>query len=876
PIKTNHEEQREKFEAHTVLYPKPQTHQEEDFEKTVIMSRAPQEDTAEILVSNQTQTPVNPNSMPSGQTKSKSATIELSNVKSIRRKEKIKAARLPLALGTGALLIAGLAVFWPEGSGNTKPHLLTPQIKTETTLTTEEIKNGIQSAVAEYTNDTFENYIEAQNKLVSVIEGAPQNVEARGTLCLTYKELWPYVKQDSLDLDAIYQMAKSTRSLDPTGINGAYCEIVKLMTLGKYKEARGVVEFALNQPQMATAPVLYQLKAELLFEERDLKTAILYSEKARQLWPEWVKPQFELGRYFVRSQQNSEATQALQTTLQKNPKHKQAQIEYGILLFKEFKQTDEGLRFLSAATSSQGKVTSLDSARAHFFLSLIYADKKESSQALEHAEIAYQLNPSDAPIKDLVIRLGGKTDVKGGAARNNELVFLGDQHRRTGNCLAAQAEYKAAFELDPSNAVAAMKAAQCLWQLNQGQEAMSWLRKAIQADSKLTTAHALLADYQSEQYDYLAAIQTLNKASQRFQNNYEVLRGYGLVEFRRNNMKDAISYLQRANKIFENDIETLILLAKAQSAAGDFSAAQKASVRAIELDATNTEAQIAYARILTQFQGLETGLLYLKDLITKFSYTIDFRLALADLYLEQERADQAQKIYEQIVDADPKNKAARLGLGESLRTLGLFDRALKQFFEASVIDPSDPKALFQAGMVYMEIGKYADAIAQFRRAQAINPLFPRLNYNIGRAFYKTNDYDSALKAAMEERKINPNLADSYILAAEIYTDTKQFQKCTTEYQQAIKLRPQGAELHVKVARCYRQSGSTEIARSMLNIAANQESGLPEIYKEQGAVYEVEGDTRAAVQAYNKYLALSPNAPDRKEIEARILSIVSGK
>jgi tetratricopeptide (TPR) repeat protein len=357
-----------------------------------------------------------------------------------------------------------------------------------------------------------------------------------------------------------------------------------------------------------------------------------------------------------------------------------------------------------------------------------------------------------------------------------------------------------------------------------------------------------------------------------FPNNYEVLRGYGMVEYRRNNMKDAIGYLQRANKIYENDIETLILLAKAHTATGDFASAQKYSVRAIELDATNTDAQIIYARILTQFQGLETGVLYLRDLITKFSYTMDFRMALADLYREQERSNQAQKIYEQIIDVDPRNKKAHLGLGESYQAQGFFDRALKEYLTASVLDPFDAEGLFRAGLLYMEISKYSDAITQLKRAQAINPLFPRLNYYMGRAYFQNNQYDAALMAATEERKINPNIADSYILAAEVYAATKQFQKCSAEYQQAIKLRPQGAELYVKVARCYRQSGSPDIAESMLNIAANQESGLPEIYKEQGAVYETKGDMRAAVQAYNKYLALSPNAPDKREIEGRILSL----
>ncbi len=863
PSKTP-QEKLQKFEMETVIV-KPPAEVTESLDKKQKKPRILEKMSAE---------PINPNSF------SAAPTIDLKKMTEIETEEKKSLPWLPMGLIVASLMVMAAAFFYlPDEDakgGIEKPNLLFPRKMSSSSLTSAEIKTAVQKAIGSYTQDTFETYTDAQNKLVAVIESAPQNLNARGSLCLVYKELWPYVKQDTNDTNAVINMAKATRALDPTGIDGIYCEVTKLMTQGKYKEARGVVEYALNQPALSTAPVLYALKAELLYEERDVSSAVLYMDKAHQLWPEWIKPIFDTGKFNARSDKAAEAVKSLQTVLQKNPKHKLAQIEYGILIFKAYRQQEEAILMLSSAVSSQGRLSRLDEARARFFLALVYADKNDMKSAKTNATLAYQLNPGDAQIKELLVKLGGSTAITGKAAQNNELVYLGDQHLRTGNCLAAQAEYKAAFDLDPTNAVAAMKAAKCLWILSQGDEAINWLNKAIKADSKLTTAYVLQADYLSQRYNFIQATQILNKAARIFQNNYEVLRGYGLVEFRRNNMKDATAYLLRANKIYENDIETLILLAKSFSATGDFSSAQKYAVRAIEIDATNSEAQIVYAQILTKFQGIETGAIYLRDLINKFSYSIEFRYALAELYREQERAIQAQRIYEQIVDADPKNKKARLGLGETYQLQGQTAKALKEFLQAAVIDPSDAEGLFKVGQLYFETGKYKEAITQFERAQAVNSLYPLLNYWMGRSYFQMGNTEEALQAAMAERKLNPNLADSYILAAEVYSSQKQFQKCAGEYQQALKLRPVGAELYVKMARCYRQGGSADIAKSMLNIAASQESGLAEIYREQGAIYEIEGDNRAAVQAYNKYLALSPNAPDRREIEGKIISISNGK
>src|SRR6185312_2371147 len=537
-------------------------------------------------------------------------TIELTRVTSISRQEKMKAIRLPLFLAFAAIVVAFLAVVWPSSAPDKSdhPHLILPRFNVAATMTAADLKQNIQKSINSFVLDDFESYLNAENILVGVVEGASSNVEARGTLCLVYKELWPLVAQDSKDYEAVSTLAKSTRSLDPIGINGTYCEIVRLMTLGKYKEARGIVEYALNQSSMSTAPVLYALKAELLFEDRDYKTAALYMEKAKQLWPEWMKPVFELGRYYSKMGESSQAAQMLQEVLRVNPKHKRAQIEYGSLLFRDFKRSDEAEKILLTALSSTSRVPRLDEAAAKFYLALIYAEKRDMSAAKKYAQAAYQLNPGDVQTKDLLVKLGGDPDAVGKSAKNSELVFLGDQHFRTGNCLAAQAEYKAA---------------KCLWQLNQSVESIDWLNKAMRADPKLVGAYVLQADYYSARFDYVAATQILNKASQKFPNNYEVLRGYGLVEFRRNNIKDALSFLQRANKIYENDTDTVILLAKAEAIAKDFAAAQKFAVRAIELDPTNSESQIVYAQVLTQTQGLDTGVVYLNDLINKFSYTVE-------------------------------------------------------------------------------------------------------------------------------------------------------------------------------------------------------------------------------------------------------------
>jgi tetratricopeptide (TPR) repeat protein len=817
-------------------------------------------------------------------TSTANSVIELQNLGKAQRKEAIKSMKVPIALVVVALLLVGY-ILLPDGpEPGTKISLLAP-VKGAAAMSDQQVKEKLTASIVAIENDTVESYLDAQNKLVSIVEGSPNSLEVRGLLCLVYKELWPYAKQDANDLRAISSVTQSTRILNAVGLYGSLCEIVNLETSGRYKEARGVVESALeNAGRFSLLSILYQFKAELLEADKDYLNATPYYQKATQLWDRWLKPQKNLGTIAALQGQGPAAAQYFQNILAKNPSHREVKIRLGILQYNAFKQEDTSFKLLKSAMDSKARVPRELEAEGFAILAELYVAKGEKAAALSAAQSAYKLIPNSAAYKQLVVRLGGsdKLNQKGD---DGELMFVGDQYARTGDCLAAQAEFKAAFETDPKNGMAAVKAAKCLWQLNQSFEAVEWLNKAIKAEPKLITAYVLQADYLSQRFDFTAASVSLTNAARVAPNNYEVLRGMALLEYRRNNMLGAVTFAQKALRVYDADIDTYTILAKASAALFASSVAgtkkeiearenyQRDAIRfatkAVEIDTTSADAQITYAKVMAQINGVDSGVNYMKELIKKYSYSLQYRVALAEIYRSEERYQQALEVYLQVTEADAKNKKAFIGLGECYKALGQVDRSLKAFLTAAVLDPSDGEALFQTGKLFLESGKYEEAIQQFKRVQTITPHFPRTYYFIGKAAFLGGNYALAIEAAKKEKQLNPNLSDSYLLAGEIFNAKKQFAECAAEYSQAMKLHPQGAEIYVKAAQCYRQSGSVDVAEDLLAMAASRESGNADIYKEQGAIYEIHGDTRAAVQSYNKYIGLSPNAPDRAEIEARI-------
>lgn len=778
----------------------------------------------------------------------------------------------------GALVIGFL--FLPENKTELRISLLIPQVGRKP-INESQLKEKLQLGLRAIEKDNFESIFEAQNTFVSLVEGAQQNLEVRGLLCYVYKELWPYVSQDAQDIRAVNLMSQATRALNVASPFGSYCESVKLFALGRFREAKGSIENLLESgAQFSLLPMVFQFKAELLEADKDYANSIPYFQKASEMWDTWSKPRLSLALAFIRTGNSVEASKHISFITKRYPDHKPARYLSAYLEFKLAQRPAEGLKILNQIVDSSGRVNTQIESETLVLAAEYLSSQGDKPRALKFAERAYSISPSNSLAKNLFIRLGGEEKAQSTATKHSEALFLGDQYARSGDCLSAQAEYKAAFELDVKNGTAAYKAAKCLWEINQSFEAIEWLKKAVKADPSLVSAYVLQADYLSRRFDFIGASQVLAEANRNSPGHYEVLRGMALLEFRKNNFLGAVTYGQRALKSFDGDIDTFVVLSRANrllalSLTGPKDSEKREAAtkdcirfatRAVEIDSTNSEAQIVYAEMLAATNGIDSGLNYLRELIKKYSFSSEYRLALADIMKSEERYAQAREIYEQVNMVEPRNKKALVGMGHSYKALGMNEKALKSFLNAALVDPSDAEPLFLAGKIYQETQRFEEATNQFLRVIKINSNYPRTRYNLGRTYFSMGNLEGAINEIKQEKSQNPNIADSYILAAEVFLAKRQYSECAAEYSAAIKLRPQGAEIYVKAAACYRLSGNLDVAESMLSLAKTQENGYAEIYRELGQIMRTKGDPSAAASAFEMYLELAPNAPDFNEVK----------
>ncbi len=825
------------------------------------------------------------------QQRDKDLEIHMTDVAHLQKREVKKI--LPFILLATLLVGLIIFVFLPtKGSARSGWSLITPKKNAEIQLSAEEVKSLKRKAVKAFQSGSLEQILATQRDLVSAVEGAPKDLEALGLLCFTYEQLWPFTKQTQEDLKSIMIVTQWARSINPISNYSDTCQTVNLLTKGQNKEARSLLEKALDNQideKFSMSAFLYLIKAEILESENNYIHAAAYYEQASKLWANWLTPKFGLGRMLFKQSKFAEAREQFSAIYSANKESRAALFGLALVEVKGNKEPDKAIPFFANGFEKKEKLPKEFLTEALLSYAQILMDKNQNKQALVVAQEGYRVSPSHRGLKELVLSLGGEEKVENA---QSEIILIGDQFASHGDHMVAQAQYKAAFEIDSRNAIAAFKAAKSLWHINQTRDAINWLEKSITADPKLLQAHILKADYESQKYNFSAAARTLQAAARRFGQNQEVVKMQAILEFRKNNMTGAIQYGERAVKIYNADVELLSLLAQAHiyyylngpSGGKDAQAkktnskemAERYAGRTIELEPAWPEGQITFAKVLAGIHGAIRGESYLKDRIKEFPYTIEYRIALAEYYREYEKYFDSATIYEEVVSIDSKNKKATFGLAEAYRILNKPELAQRYYNLTSLLDPSDVEPMYANAKLLIETAsgkevkaKIEQALAKLELVKKINPDFPKVSFLMAKCYLDLNDYQKAIDLIKEEKTRNPNIADSFILAAEIFYRKGQFKECAAEYSAAIKMRPASAELYVKSAICYRNSDAIDIAEDMLAIATQKESGYPEIYRELGYISEKKNNASQAILSFEKYLLLSPNAGDREIVEAKI-------
>src|SRR5258708_2162450 len=160
-------------------------------------------------------------------------------------------------------------------------------------------------------------------------------------------------------------------------------------------------------------------------------------------------------------------------------------------------------------------------------------------------------------------------------------------------------------------------------------------------------------------------------------------------------------------------------------------------------------------------------------------------------YMNQQRPADAQKYFEQALEADPKFTVARLNLGVSFLGQQKLEPARAALEEAAQQLPKHPYAWYNLGLAYRDVGDAEKGIAAFRHVTEIAPNEADGYYFVGYLNLQLQKYDVAIGAFQKGLALYPFHASSEFGLARAFQrkgdaaaareHLARFQKITTEH-----------------------------------------------------------------------------------------------
>lgn len=154
--------------------------------------------------------------------------------------------------------------------------------------------------------------------------------------------------------------------------------------------------------------------------------------------------------------------------------------------------------------------------------------------------------------------------------------------------------------------------------------------------------------------------------------------------------------------------------------------------------------------------------------------------------LQRRDVRRAEELFEKVIKNNPKYKGAHFNLGVALAAQRDLVRAMDQFREEEKVSPDDPRAYQVIASYSMQIGQTEEAIQQWRKLVKLDPNNRTAVTTLAQLLYSGEKYDDAAAVLEPAVKAAPDSASLLTQLGDVYLKLGQKDKAVASFREAIK------------------------------------------------------------------------------------------
>ena len=257
--------------------------------------------------------------------------------------------------------------------------------------------------------------------------------------------------------------------------------------------------------------------------------------------------------------------------------------------------------------------------------------------------------------------------------------------------------------------------------------------------------------------------------------------------------------------------------------------------------------------------------------------------------------EEAQKLYQVVLQAFPKNKRAQQGLAalnkpkqpattqgppqETINKLvnlynqGQLTAAVEQ---AEALTEQYPEAFIiwnVLGAAHKGLGKTFEASEAFKKVTELNPDYADGFYNMGIILKNQGDLEEAIEAYNKALALKPDYAEVYNNMGVTLQEQGKLDEAITSFKKVLIMKPDYAYAYNNMGVTLQEQGKLDEAITSYNKALIVKPDYADAYNNMGNALKNQGKLEEAIEAYEKALSLKP---DHAGVHRNLSSLVKYK
>ncbi|MBI3839902.1 MAG: tetratricopeptide repeat protein [Planctomycetia bacterium] len=221
------------------------------------------------------------------------------------------------------------------------------------------------------------------------------------------------------------------------------------------------------------------------------------------------------------------------------------------------------------------------------------------------------------------------------------------------------------------------------------------------------------------------------------------------------------------------------------------------------------------------------------------------------------RPEQAAALFAQAIAEDGSQPMFFNNLGEALRAQGKIDEAAAAYREAVRLKPDYPQALGNLAIVLQAQGDLVQAESFFREAVRLSPNPAAAYNNLGTLLRQQERWPEAKACYQAAIRLQPDLAIAYNNLGNVFRHEKLLPEAIEAYQHALRLDGEYEAARFNLGLVLRQCGRFAEAATEFQNAVRLDPNNFEAYTNLGVLWNELGRAEEAINACRKAIELNP-------------------